>query len=121
LKTLYTVALCGTGTELRAALQVLGLSGRIMTALVERFNLTLRELVAPLSRRTWSLACSQTSLGWHIEWLRAYYHFARPHESLRLPTAHRQRYRSRTPAMAAGLTHRRWRVSELLLMPVCPA
>ena len=121
LKNLYTVALCGTRTQLREALQTLCLSGRIMTAYVERFNLTLRQLVAPLSRRTWSLACRESHLGWHIEWLRAYYHFTRPHQSLRLPTAHRQRYRSRTPAMAAGLTYRRWRVRELLLMPVCPA
>jgi hypothetical protein len=100
---------------------MLGLRRLIMTAYVQRFNLTWRQLVAPLSRRTGSLACSQTSLAWPIEWLRAYYHFARPHESLRLPTTHRQRYRSRTPAMAAGLAHRRWRVRELLLMPVCPA
>ena len=121
LKTLYTVALCGTSSQLGEALQALGLSGLIMTAYVERLKLTLRQLVAPLSRRTWSLACSHTSLAWHIEWLRAYYHFARPHESLRLPTAHWQRYRSRTPAMAAGLAHRRWRVRELLLMPVCRA
>jgi transposase-like protein len=121
LKNLYTVALCGTRTQLREALQTLCLSGRIMTAYVERFNLTLRQLVAPLSRRTWSLACRESNLTWHLEWLRAYYHFARPHQSLRLPTAHRQRYRSRTPAMAAGLTHRRWRVRELLLRPVCPA
>ena len=46
LKTLSTVALCGTSSQLREALQTLGLSGRIMTADVERFNLTLRHLVA---------------------------------------------------------------------------
>jgi len=33
-----------------------------MTAYVERVNLTLREHIAPLSRRTWSLAQDEHSL-----------------------------------------------------------
>jgi hypothetical protein len=52
LKAMYTVAVLGTRAELRA----LRLTGRIMTSYVERVNLTLREHLAPLSRRTWSLA-----------------------------------------------------------------
>ncbi len=65
-----------------------------------------------------------------VEWWRGYYHFVRPHASLRLPLARpivrggRQvprRYRQRTPAMAAGLTIRRWTVRELLLVPLPPA
>jgi len=78
-----------------------------MTAYVERVNLTLREHIAPLSRRTWSLARDQHTLCRHIEWCRAYYHFCRYHQSLRLPTTTPQRYRSRTPTIAAGLTYRR--------------
>jgi hypothetical protein len=118
LKSMYTVAVCGTRAQLREALGALRLTGRIMTAFVERVNLTLREHVPPLSRRTWSLARDERSLGRCLEWERAYYHFCRYHESLRLPGQHPHRYRSRTPAMAAGLTRRRWRVSELLLMPL---
>ena len=48
-------------------------------------------------------------------WYRAYYHFSRPHESLRLTYTNTNakgeevvRYRNRTPAMAAGLTRRRF-------------
>jgi len=48
-----------------------------MTAYVERVNLTLREHIAPLSRRTWSLASDLHALWLHIEWGRAYYHFCR--------------------------------------------
>ena len=121
LKYMYTKAICGSREELRKAFQALGLSGKIMTAYIERVNLTLREHIPPLSRRTWSLAQDSQSLSMHIEWGRAYYHFCRYHESLRLPTTGPLRYRSRTPAMAAGLAQRRWRVSVLLLMPLPPA
>ena len=64
----------------------------------------------------------------HVEWWRAYYHFARPHMSLRVALAQPiersgrqpQRYRQRTPAMAAGLTQHRWTVQELLAIPLLP-
>ena len=121
LKYRYTQARCGTRAELRDALQSLALTGKIMTAYVERVNLTLREHSAPLSCRTWSLAQDEHRLWMHIEWGRAYYHFCRYHESLRVPTTASRRSRSRTPAMAAGLARRRWRVSDLLLLPLPPA
>jgi IS1 family transposase len=121
LKAMFTVAVCGTRAQLRAALGALRLTGRIMTAFVERVNLTLREHIPPLSRRTWSLARDTQALWQYLEWGRAYYHFCRYHEALRLPSDRPHRYRSRTPAMAAGLARRRWRVRELLLMPLPPA
>ena len=121
LKSMYTMAVLGTRAQLREALGALRLTGRIMTAYVERVNLTLREHIPPLSRRTWSLARSEESLGLFIEWGRACYHFCTYHQALRLPGNRRHRYRSRTPAMAAGLARRRWRVSDLLLMPLPPA
>lgn len=121
LKSMFTVAVCGTRNQLRAALGTLRLTGRIMTAFVERVNLTLREHVPPLSRRTWSLASDEHTLWMYVEWGRAYYHFCRYHEALRLPGERPHRYRSRTPAMAADLTRRRFRVSEVLLMPLLPA
>ena len=118
---MYTVAVCGSRSQLREALAALGLTGRIMTAYVERVNLTLREHVPPLSRRTWSLASNEHALRIHLEWGRAYYHFCRYHEGLRLPTVLPHRYRARTPAMAAGLARRRWPVRDFLLMPLPPA
>jgi IS1 family transposase len=120
---------CGTRVGLQAALQALGLSGKLNTAFVERLNLTLRQSVAALIRRTWSTRQAALELFVHLEWWRAYYHFVRPHESLRVlltqPIARGgkrqpQRYRQRTPAMAAGLTSRRWTVRELLGVPLPP-
>jgi hypothetical protein len=66
----------------------------------------------------------------YLEWWRAYEHFVRPHESLPVRLEQplecggkRQplRYRQRTPALAAGLTNRRWTVQELLALPAPPA
>ena len=64
-------------------LQAIDLTGKIQTSFVERMNLTLRELTAPLARKTWSMAFDETHLLLHVEWVRAYYHFARPHMSLK--------------------------------------
>jgi transposase InsO family protein len=64
----------------------MALTGKIMTAYVERVNLTLREHIPALSRRTWSLTQSRQSLEAQLEWGRAYYHFCRYHESFRVST-----------------------------------
>jgi len=86
---------------------------------VERLNLTLRELTAPLSRKTWSMAFDEAHLLLHVEWVRTYYHFSRQHLSLKEEMGNgRKRYL--TPAVAAGVTHRRWDVGELLLMSLYP-
>ena len=116
----------GTPDAFRLTLRVLGLSGRIQTAFIERLNLTMRRSIASLARRSWSSAHSLGELTFQFEWWRAYYHFARPHASLRQPVADqaptptRQRYRVRTPAQAAGLTGHRWTVLELLACSAPP-
>ncbi len=90
-------------------------------------NLTLRRSVAALARRTWATPQATPHLLAHLEWWRGYYHFVRPHASLRVPLATpiarggrriAQRYRQCTPAMAAGLTRWRWTVHELLMLPL---
>ncbi len=118
LKYVVTAGLCGTRQMIRERLQSLGYSGTINTAYIERFNLTLRQMVAPLTRKTWSLAQSPEHLMRHVEWARAYYHFARVHSSLTLGTDIPKAQRERTPAMAAGLTDHRWRVLDLLSTPL---
>ncbi len=121
---------CGTRAALREALIGLGLSGQLNTAFVERVNLTVRQSVADLLRRTWSTMQEAPQLRVHLEWWRAYSHFVRPHASLRVALAQpidqrgkrpSQRYRQCTPAMAAGLTHRLWTVRALLMLPLLPA
>ncbi len=61
---------CGTRAALTAALHDLGLSGRLNTACIERVNLTLRQSVAALVRRTWSTAQDAPQLLLHLEWWR---------------------------------------------------
>ncbi len=109
----------GKRWQLFERLQELGFRELIQTAFVERINLTMRQGIAPLSRKTWSLARSQESLLIHVEWWRGFYHFARPHQSLRLRVPGlTRRYRERTPAMAAGMTDHVWTVGELLSLPL---
>jgi IS1 family transposase/transposase-like protein len=118
--------LWGEQDDFKARLRAIGLTGVIQTAFIERLNLTIRQSVAYLIRRTWGIAIHPDELLLHLEWWRAYYHFARYHQSLRVELAapvnqgnqQPRRYRSRTPAMAAGLTTHQWSVLELLSYPV---
>jgi IS1 family transposase/transposase-like protein len=111
----------GRRWQLFALLLELGFRATIQTAFIERLNLTIRQGVAPLGRRTWSLAKSNEHLLLHVHWWRTYYHFSRAHESLqvRVPGL-RRRYRQRTPAMAAGLAHQIWSLGDILRLPVLP-
>jgi hypothetical protein len=102
---------CGTRVSLRSALRHLGWSGTLQTAFVERVNLTLRQSVAALTRRTWATAQTAAGLQRQVAWWQVYYHFIRPHLSLR------QKARACTPAMAAGLTGHRWTAAEFLGYP----
>ena len=113
--------------ELKTRLKALGLSGRLNTAFVERVNLTIRQGVSMLIRRTWGTAQTEGGLKLRLAWWQGYYHFIRPHLSLRVeyvqPIPRKggqlaKRYRSRTPAMAAGLTDHRWTAKEFLSHPL---
>jgi hypothetical protein len=70
------------------------------------YRLTIRHGIAALARRCWATAQQSSHLLAQLEWWRAYYHFVRPHESLRVvPVQPRERggrlkarrYRQRTP------------------------
>jgi transposase InsO family protein len=115
--------LLGQPEAFRQALINHGFSGRIQTAFIERLNLTVRRSLASLARRSWSMSHSTQDLALQLDWWRAIYHFVKPHHSLRQkidsPTG-QTRYRSRTPAQAAGLTCRRWSVLEILNCPAPP-
>jgi hypothetical protein len=119
----------GTEAALKASLQGMGFSGRLNTAFIERVNLAVRHGVSALARRTWATAQQAPHLLAHVEWWRAYYHFVRPHASLRVVLIQprerggrllAQRYRQRTPAMAAGRTNRQWSTREVLCYPLPP-
>lgn len=96
---------------------------RVSTALVERVNLTMRQALAPLVRKTTSFCKEREAMRKRVTFFHAFYNFARPHQSLQTPLpvhlrrrtgAIRPRWRHRTPAMAAGLTDHVWTFRELL-------
>lgn len=108
-------------------LEELGLA--ISTSLIERLNLTLRHALAPLVRKSWSFCKDRTHMRRRVVLFQAFYNFARPHMSLRLPlseqTSHasgliQPKWRHRTPGMAAGLTHHVWTFRELLTVKFEP-
>jgi len=95
----------------------------ISTALVERVNLTLRQALAPLVRKTSSFCKDRERMRQRVVLFQVFYNMARPHMSLRQPlplherTGHgaiQPRWRQRTPAMAAGMTDHIWTFRELL-------
>jgi len=95
----------------------------ISTALVERVNLTLRQALAPLVRKTSSFCKDRERMRQRVVLFQVFYNMARPHMSLRQPlplherTCHgaiQPRWRQCTPAMAAGMTDHIWTFRELL-------
>jgi len=64
-------------------LEDLGLS--MSTSLLERLNLTLRHALAPLVRKSGSFCKDRTQMRRRVVLFQAFYNFARPHMSLRVP------------------------------------
>jgi hypothetical protein len=102
-------------------LAALGL--KISTSLIERLNLTLRHALAPLTRKCWGYCKDREQLRRRVVCFHAFYNFARPHHSLRLPLPEpsppgsgmiQPKWQARTPGMAAGLTDHVWTFRELL-------
>ena len=92
---------------------------KISTTLLERLNLTFRQCISPLSRKTLSFSKKRENLNKQIVFFQTFYNFARPHMSLREKVSEvqkpfKQRWKPRTPAMAAGLTDHVWSFRELL-------
>lgn len=105
----------GKRHDLNARLRQVGLRQLIQTAFIERVNLTFCQSIAALACDTWAYARSEQRLNLHCQWFRAYYHFVRPHESLRSPVpGFRGRYHNRTPTIVLGLTDHIWQVKDLL-------
>ena len=103
------------------------LGWQINTSLVERFNLSLRQHVAAIGRRTNTLCKGEDGLRYQLALYHAYYNFVLPHISLRQPlpvapagTNSAKMWRPCTPAMAAGLTDHVWSLREVLLFRVPP-
>jgi IS1 family transposase len=117
------------GTKAAVA-QVLATCGwQINTSFVERLNLSLRQRVAAIGRRSATPCKRQEGLSHQLALFQVYHNFVLPHASLRqalaepIPTngtGSAKVWRPCTPAMAAGLTDHVWSLKEVLLYRVPP-
>jgi transposase-like protein/IS1 family transposase len=115
------------GTQ-AAVEQVLKACGWVInTAFVERLNLSLRQRVAPIRRRSATSCKGEAGLDSQLSLFQVYYNFVLPHASLRQALAEpmatnsngsAKLWQPRTPAMAAGLTDHRWSLREVLMFRV---
>ena len=112
--------------SMRAALKLLKASqagSMLNTAYIERFNGTLRERLASLTRRCRHSAQRVQALHTGTYLIGCTYNLCWPHQELRVRNPHQsgtRRWSERTPAMAAGLTDHVWSVEELLSYKVAP-
>lgn len=91
------------------------------TAFIERLNATFRQRLSALVRRTRALARRTVTIEQGMWLVGTIYNFCTAHDSLRMRCAAQgQRWRERTPAMAAGITDHLWSVKELLSYRVPP-
>ncbi len=88
------------------------------TSLIERFNATMRERLASLTRKCRHAVQRLETLEAGMYLIGSTYNFCWSHQEL---SSSRQYGRPMTPAMAAGLTDHIWSVSELLGYKIAPA
>jgi hypothetical protein len=101
----------------RDVLDLMGLN----TAYVERTNLTSRQMNGRMVRKTLSFSKEEEILEASCAWEDWVYNLTRPVKSLRLEVNDgQQRWKSRSPAMAAGLTDHVWTIEELLRRVAIP-
>jgi transposase-like protein len=109
-------AVRGTEAAIATVLATTGGGSGIHTAYIERLNATFRTSLAPLVRRGRAIAHTEAVLTAGMWLVGCAYNFCWLHDSLRIaaPAGACWKWQERTPAMAAGLTHHRWTMLELL-------
>jgi hypothetical protein len=76
----------------------------ITTSRIERANLTMRTSNRRFNRGTICFSKDEEFLHYSVMLFVAHYNFVKPHGTLK----------QKTPAMASGITDRKWRVEEML-------
>jgi transposase-like protein len=93
---------------------------KVNTSFIERFNGTIRERFAPLTRKCRYAASKMTTVQTGIYLIGCVYNFCSPHSELSKSQTKGGYGFSCTPAMASGLTDHIWSVKELLTYKVAP-
>jgi len=93
-----------------------GKEGQINTAYIERDNLTLRQELHRLARKTLGFSKNRRELQNALDFIDAHDNFLKPHRALRLRSSSKRNrvWIPRTPAMAAGISNHVWALEELL-------
>jgi IS1 family transposase len=111
--------------SLEQAMRLLHCSGggqMLNTSYIERFNGTVRERLATLTRKCRHAAQRLQALETGMYLIGSIYNFCCFHQALSKRTAgEAQKLLRKTPAMASGLTDHLWSVSELLSYKLAPA
>lgn len=116
-----TQVVFGTEQEVNEILQNSPVSSHINTAYVERQNLTFRQGDSRCQRKTQKFSKLPEMFVLQLWIFRAYYHFIRSHWGLRRKCqVGKQRWKLRTPLMAADITDHQWSWREMLLYVVPP-
>jgi transposase-like protein len=106
----------GTEAAIAAVLATTDGGRGINTAYIERLKATFRASLAPWVRRGRAIAHTEAGLTSGMWLVGCADNFCWLHDSLRVatPAGACWKWQERTPAMAAGLTHHRWTMRELL-------
>ena len=93
-----------------------GSDGQINTSYIERDNLTLRQELRRLARKTLGFSKNRRELQNALDFIDAYDNFVKPHRSLRSKASSggNRVWAQRTPALAAGVSDHIWTLEELL-------
>ncbi len=93
-----------------------GVEGQINTSYIERDNLTLRQELRRLTRKTIGFSKNRRQLQHALHFIDAHDNFVKPHSSLRLrgTSGEPRRCLARTPVMAAKISDHVWTLEELL-------
>lgn len=112
-KKIETNVIFGTEDQVKAKLTQSPVSNSVNTSLVERNNLTLRQQNGRFQRKTLQFSKEKELLYSQLHLFLGYYHFIRPHKSLRVRcNTKKRRWLERTPLMAAGITDHVWTFRE---------
>jgi hypothetical protein len=111
----------GTEDEIKEILEKSSVSNHINTSFVERQNLNFRQGNGRCQRKTLKFSKIKEMFILQLWIYLGYYHFVRPHWSLRLRCWEGQRkWEQRTPLIAAGITDHCWSFRELITYVIPP-
>ena len=92
----------------------------INTSYIERQNLTFRNGISRLVRKTMNFSKDVDLFKAHMNFFVTWYNFVKPHDSLKVPKkVTKSKTIHRTPAMAAGITDEIWSLEKLLTFRRC--